>query len=531
VSELGAALPLQALAALALAGGAEAAAPPSPLKVHADHNPILSRGDYYSTDPAPLVVGDTLYILTGRDEAPIGVNDFIMNEWQLLATRDVGSGDWLFYPHLARPEQIFRWAAPGRAYAGQIIQGPDRRFYFYAPVLQAHSADKDGFAIGVAVSDSPLGPWTDAHPAGPIISQSTPVRNSIQNIDPTPFVDGDGRVYIYWGTFGRLRGMELARDMVTPKGPELAIDGLTGFFEAPWLFKRKGVYYLAYAANNAGPTSNCTPAIYHACIAYGTSRSPLGPWTYRGVILPPVSSTTSHPGFVAFKGKWYIVYHTADAANGGHFRRSVAIDELRWDDSVNPPAMLQVRPTPEPPARLSPQRNLAPAARSTASNVPVPVRYWIHALNDAKTPASPLPPDLWSDQSPHAPNPPRAWIEYQWDRPVRLNGSRLLFWADHPAGSSEGLAPPRSWRLEYFDRGAWVPVRNPSLAAKDADGFVGVAFRPVTTRCLRAVLEASSDGRAYAGLAVEEWEALAPEPRPVEVHRGTAAASPACADR
>ena len=81
------------------------------------------------------------------------------------------------------------------------------------------------------------------------------------------------------------------------------------------MFKRRGVYYMAYAANNAGPNSECTEAVYYACIAYGSAPSPLGPWTYRGVMLDPVSSTTSHPGIVEFNRTWYLAYHTADAAN------------------------------------------------------------------------------------------------------------------------------------------------------------------------------------------------------------------------
>jgi hypothetical protein len=103
---------------------------------------------------------------------------------------------------------------------GRSSKGRDGRFYFYAPVLEKGSDAKDKFAIGVAVADRPTGPWTDAHPSGPIVSQKVPVANDIQNIDPTVLLDDDGRVYLYWGTFGRLRGMELERDMVTPKGPE-----------------------------------------------------------------------------------------------------------------------------------------------------------------------------------------------------------------------------------------------------------------------------------------------------------------------
>src|SRR3546814_12985699 len=59
---------------------------------------------------------------------------------------------------------------------------------------------------------------------------------------------------------------------------------------------------MLYAGNNAGPDSPCTPAVYHACQAYGTAPSPFGPWTWRGGLLGPVSSTTSHAGAVEFKG-------------------------------------------------------------------------------------------------------------------------------------------------------------------------------------------------------------------------------------
>ena len=284
--------------ALGLHAPAQAAAPQAAAGqaavVHSKGNPILADGRYFSTDPAPFVDGDTLYILAGRDVAPDGVNDFLMPEWQLLSTKDPAGGRWLHRPGFARPEKLFKWAEPERAYAAQIVKGPDGRFRFYAPVMERESGAKDRFAIGVAVADRPEGPWTDAHPAGPIVSQRVPEPNDIQNIDPTVLVDDDGRAYLYWGTFGQVRAVELERDMVTPKGRVQTITGLTGFFEAPWILKRRGTYYMLYAGNNAGPGSPCTPAVYHACQAWATAPAPFGPWTYRGVLLKPVSSTTSH---------------------------------------------------------------------------------------------------------------------------------------------------------------------------------------------------------------------------------------------
>ena len=75
--------------------------------IHAESNPILSDGEYYSADPAPLVADGRLYILAGRDEAPADVNDFIMKEWQLLETADVAGGNWTHHPSLLGPEQVF----------------------------------------------------------------------------------------------------------------------------------------------------------------------------------------------------------------------------------------------------------------------------------------------------------------------------------------------------------------------------------------------------------------------------------------
>ncbi len=499
---------------------------PAPQTIHSAGNPILSDGSYYSADPAPVVVGDTLYILAGRDEAPARVNNFIMNEWQLFSTKKVASKTWLHYPGILRPENVFAWSKPGHAYAGQIVQGRDKRFYLYAPVQEGKREHEDPFVIGVAVADSPLGPWKDAHPSGPIISQSVPEPNRIQNIDPTVMVDKDGRVYIYWGTFGRLRGMELESDMVTPKGKAITVDTLTGFFEAAWLFRRKDTYYMVYADNKAGANSPCTPAVYHACIAYGTASSPLGPWTYQGVILDVVSSTTSHPGVIEFKGKWYMVYHTADAKDGGHFRRSVAIDTVEWDDSVSPARMLKVKQTHEPRPPVPPSRNVAAAAFATASNQPIPSQYWIAALNDGIVRPNPLPPDMWGSWTQH--NPAGQWIQYEWAKPVTLNGSRIQFWNDHPQGANAGVAAPAAWHLEYRDGDQWKPVANTSGYPTATRSFVDVSFDPVTTRCLRAVMDASGKDSQYAGLAVEEWEALAPSVVAPSALPHATAASGAC---
>ena len=92
----------------------------------------------------------------------------------------------------------------------------------------------------------------------------------------------------------------------------------TTYEEGPWLYKRNKLYYLFFAA---GPISE------H--IGYSTSKSPLGPWKYQGVVMPTQGvSFTNHPGVVDFKGKTYFFYHNGALPGGSGFTRSVAVEEL-----------------------------------------------------------------------------------------------------------------------------------------------------------------------------------------------------------
>lgn len=121
--------------ALSLAAVAACAAvPPQGVQLHAPGNPILADGSTYSADPAPLVADGKLYILAGRDTAPPNRNEFVMPGWQMFVSSDPASGQWTHYRDLLRPQQVFAWADARYAYAAQIVQGPDGRYYLYAPV-------------------------------------------------------------------------------------------------------------------------------------------------------------------------------------------------------------------------------------------------------------------------------------------------------------------------------------------------------------------------------------------------------------
>ncbi|KAJ4355269.1 hypothetical protein N0V95_003099 [Ascochyta clinopodiicola] len=479
-----------------------------PTSIRSTGNPILADGSYFSADPAPLVVNNTLYILAGHDAAPENENSFIINEWEMFVSKttpDPAGSEWDFYPGIIQPDDVFAWASAGTAYAAQIVEGPDGKFYLYAPVTEAQSSNADKFAIGVAVADSPLGPFKDAHASGPVLSQSEPAPgNDIQNIDPTILVDDDGKIYVYYGTFGALRGYQFQSDMVTPIGEVTTVSTLTGFFEAPWIMKRNGTYYMLYAANNAGPDSPCTPTSYHACIAYGTASSPLGPWTFRGVLLDIVSSTTSHPGAVELDSTWYLVYHTADADTGGNFRRSVAFDEMTFDDAQNPPRINKVVQTRRPPPQAGQTRNIAPRAKASSANT-TPIQYWIAAVNDEKIPSNPLPPEYWSSYAGEQ-SPQNSTLTLTWNTTVALNGTRMVFLADQPAGSNIGVPPPASWSMEYLsDSGPWVAIKStyPTTVTDDPDEL---GFAQINTTSIRASVIASGSNGQFGGVAVKEWE-------------------------
>lgn len=297
----------------------------SGLSVNAQ-NPIVQTA--YTADPAPLVYNDKLYLYTSHDEDDS--TWFTMNDWKLYSTDDMVN--WTEHP-TPLSFKTFEWAR-GDAWAAQCIER-DGKFYMYVPVTDR----KGESAIGVAVADSPYGPFYD--PLG------TPlVQADFGNIDPTVFIDDDGQAYLYWGNPNCFY-VKLNKDMISYEGGIHAVpmtpesfgrrEGnpkrATLYEEAPWLYKRKGAYYLFYAGG---------PIPEH--LAYATSDSPEGPWKYGGTVMAKEGgSFTNHPGIVDFRGKTYLFYHDASLPGGSGFTRSVCVREMDFgrDGKVNPVKMVK----------------------------------------------------------------------------------------------------------------------------------------------------------------------------------------------
>jgi hypothetical protein len=415
-------------------------------------NPIVTA--IYTADPAALVVGDTMYIYAGRDEAPAGGTNFVMRNWHVLSSTDANT--WT--DNGAKLGiSTFAWAG-GDAWASEV-EPRNGRYYWYTSVNGRGAGWMD---IGVAVGDSPLGPFTDAK-GGPLISDSTPGSSPL-NIDPTVFTDDDGQAYLYWGSYYGVRAAKLKPNMIELDGGVISPQGVSNFWEAPWMFKRGGTYYLAYAAND----SACSAPGY-ACIRYATASNPLGPWTHRGVVLDQVTSTTNHPAIVEFKGQWYMVYHTADAPGGGNFRRSVAVDKLTFNADGTMQKVVQTRGG-------TGSANLAlTAARSTSY-----VSSWesLAALNDGFAPANSA--DRSRPVYGNWPQQGTQWVQYDWPSAVTLSRA-TAYWFD----DNQGIDLPASCQFQYWTGSAWANVPGASPCGVAANTFNTVTFSPITTTRLR----------------------------------------------
>ncbi len=278
-------------------------------------NPVVT--DKFTADPAPMVHDGTLYLYVGHDEAK-GDEMFNITEWLCYSTRDMKT--WTDHGAVLRPTD-FDWAV-GEAWASQVVE-KDGKFYYYTTVQAG--APLNCKAIGVAVGDTPTGPFKDAIGKPLITDKMTPngERGWWNDIDPTVLIDDHGTPWLCWGN-GTCFIARLKPDMVSLDGP-IEILELPHYVEGPWLHKRGDLYYLTYASMGKGSEM----------MHYATAKEIDGTWTYQGALTGTArNSFTIHPGIVEFNGQWYLFYHngglTLDGQGAATGRRSVCADYLYY---------------------------------------------------------------------------------------------------------------------------------------------------------------------------------------------------------
>ncbi|MCM1051627.1 MAG: glycoside hydrolase family 43 protein [Paenibacillus sp.] len=261
----------------------------------------------YTADPAPLVVGDTVYLYTTHDED--GADGFDMRDWLLYTSTDMVN--WTNHGAVASL-QDFKWRSRDNgAWAEQVVYR-NGKYYMYCPL--------HGHGIGVLVSDTPYGPFVD--PIGkPLVWQ----KEHWYDIDPTVLVDDDGQAYMYWGN-PKLYHVKLNEDMISCDGPIVEHPHIQDYQEGPWIWKRGGKYYLAFA-------STCCPE----GIGYAMSDSPVGPWQYKGHIMDHTDRTRgNHPGIIEYKGRDYVFGLNYDVlrltTRDHHERRSVSVAPMYYKE-------------------------------------------------------------------------------------------------------------------------------------------------------------------------------------------------------
>ncbi|GAA3934501.1 hypothetical protein Aau02nite_24950 [Amorphoplanes auranticolor] len=300
-------------------------------------NPIVQT--VYTADPAPLVHNGRVYLYTGHDED--ASTWFTMRDW-----RAYSSADMVNWTDHGSPMSLatFSWASKD-AWAGQVTHR-NGKFYWYVPVVNRATGR---MAIGVGVSNSPTGPFTDAL-GRPLVENG--------EIDPSVFIDDDGQAYLYWGN-PNLWYVRLNADMISYSGGPTQIPLTTAGFgarpgnvanrptlyeEGPWVYKRNGLYYNVFAAQ-------CCSEF----IGYSTAPGPTGPWTYRGTVMPAQgSSFTNHAGIVDFNGNSYFFYHNGALPGGGGFTRSVAVERFTYRADGTIPTMSMTTAGPPQIAPVDP---------------------------------------------------------------------------------------------------------------------------------------------------------------------------------
>jgi hypothetical protein len=272
-------------------------------------NPVVRN--IFTADPAAMVYNGTCYLYTGHDEGSTG---YVMKDWKCYSSTDM-----INWTDRGTPLAVsaFSWAKAD-AWASQVIYR-NGKFYWY--VCCEHKTIP-GKAIGVAVSTSPTGPFTDALGRALITNDMTKFTSiSYDDIDPTVFIDSNGQAYLYWGNTACMY-VKLNSDMISISGSIGNVTSqLQSYTEAPWLYKRGSTYYLVYAHG------------WYESIAYATSSSPTGPWTYRGIISNRIgtSCNTEHAAIIDFNGSSYFISHNDALPGGGHYKRSVYIEKFNYN--------------------------------------------------------------------------------------------------------------------------------------------------------------------------------------------------------
>ena len=284
-------------------------------------NPVIR--DQFAADPTARVFNNKVYLYPSHDiMPPAGQRQdwFCMEDYHVFSSENLT--DWTDHGVIVTQNKV-PWVRPDSysMWAPDCIER-NGKYYFYFP-----SAPKDGrgFGIGVAIADSPEGPF---------IPEPENIKG-ISGIDPCVLQASDGNAYIFWGA-GRCAKLkpnmkELADDTPTETvkwgDHEFELSGVNCLkdlpnrqAEGPFAFEYNGNYYLTYPYVRENTE----------VLGYAMSKNPMGPYEYKGLIMPEHDNGcwTNHHSIINYKGQWYLFYHRNHFSPRDDKRRSVCIEKL-----------------------------------------------------------------------------------------------------------------------------------------------------------------------------------------------------------
>jgi arabinoxylan arabinofuranohydrolase len=307
-------------------------------------------GPFKDAIGAPLLVGygyidPTVYIDDDGQAYLYWGNPFL---WYVKLNRDMISYDQKvgviqvpmtgesFKLRIVNAHKTFAWAKSIDGSASHSIRGTGNKYYWYVSAIDKTTNKK---VIGVAVGDNANGPFIDLL-GKPLITEHC----DDGNINPTVIIDEIKQSYLTWGNselfYAKLNSDMISFDQTTGikqipadkkdwyvskiKGTVYSTEKRTTTYEeGPWFFKRNAIYYMLYPAGGV-------PEHF----AYSTSTGPTGPWIYGDTIMHVMNeggAFTNHPGYIDFKGKSYLFYHSGALPGGGGFKRSVCIEPFKFN--------------------------------------------------------------------------------------------------------------------------------------------------------------------------------------------------------
>jgi len=232
--------------------------------------------------------------------------------------------------------KTFGWAKSIDGSASHSVKGTGNKYYWFVSAVDKTTNKK---VIGLGVGDKAIGPFTDLL-GKPLITEHC----GEGNINPTVIVDNNKVTYLTWGNtelwYAKINSDMISYDQtsgieqIPADKKEWFVSKIKGtinstekrtttYEEGPWLYKRKAKYYMLYPAGGV-------PEHF----AYSTSTKPTGPWIYGDTIMRVIKeggAFTNHPGYIEFKGKPYLFYHSGALPGGGGFKRSVCIETFNYN--------------------------------------------------------------------------------------------------------------------------------------------------------------------------------------------------------